>query len=177
MIRYLGHIDSLRFAAVLNFFVSAIALGTDMWLRKRPLENSVLIKEAKLQTKKIQTPSKAETDSVIIGGLALSGFCALAYQVLWTRLLILIIDNSVYSFTIILMAFLAGIALGSLSSASVFKVVKNQIVVFALIEIAIAQLSCFVFPFCVHFKHKAPAESYLSFLLATVPWAFSHQPF
>lgn len=167
LIRYLGHIDSLRFAAVLNFFVSAIALVTDMWLRKRPLENSVLIKEPKLQTKKIQTPSKAETNLVLIG-LALSGFCALAYQVLWTRLLILIIDNSVYSFTIILMAFLAGIALGSLSSASVFKVVKNQIVVFALIEIAIA-LSCFVFPFCVHFKHKAPAESYLSFLLTTVP--------
>jgi spermidine synthase len=49
LIRYLGHIDSLRFAAVLNFFVSAIALVTDMWLRKRPLENSVLIKQKRFK--------------------------------------------------------------------------------------------------------------------------------
>jgi len=83
LIRYLGHIDSLRFAAVLNFFVSAIALVTDMRLRKRPPDNSVPIKEPKLQTKKIQTPSRAETNLVLIG-LALSGFCALAYQLLWT---------------------------------------------------------------------------------------------
>jgi len=74
------------------------------------------------------------------------------------------------------MAFLAGIALGSLISAPVFKVVKNQIVTFALIEIATA-LSCFVFPFCIHLKHKAPAESYLSFLLTTVPLGFLYQPF
>ena len=42
-----------------------------------------------------------------------SGFCALGYEVLWTRMLTLVVGTSVYSFTIMLVAFLSGIALGS----------------------------------------------------------------
>ncbi len=46
-------------------------------------------------------------------GIGLSGFCALGYEVLWTRMLTLVVGTSVYSFTIMLVAFLGGIALGS----------------------------------------------------------------
>jgi spermidine synthase len=45
-----------------------------------------------------------------IGG---SGFCALGYEVLWTRTLSLVVGTSVYGFTIMLVAFLGGLALGS----------------------------------------------------------------
>jgi spermidine synthase len=45
-------------------------------------------------------------------GIGISGFCALAYEVLWTRVLGLVLGTSVYSFTIMLVAFLAGIAAG-----------------------------------------------------------------
>ena len=47
------------------------------------------------------------------GASALSGFCALGYEVLWTRVLTIAVGASVYGFTIILVAFLTGIALGS----------------------------------------------------------------
>jgi spermidine synthase len=50
---------------------------------------------------------------LILWGIALSGFCALGYEVLWTRVLTLGVGASVYGFTIILAAFLTGLALGS----------------------------------------------------------------
>lgn len=46
-------------------------------------------------------------------GIGVSGFCALGYEVLWTRMLALVVGTSVHSFAIMLVAFLAGIGIGS----------------------------------------------------------------
>jgi len=46
-------------------------------------------------------------------GIGISGFCALGYEVLWTRILTIVVGASVYGFTVMLVAFLTGIALGS----------------------------------------------------------------
>jgi spermidine synthase len=46
-------------------------------------------------------------------GYALSGFAALGYQVVWTRTLAIFSLNAVYSFTIMLVTFLIGLAAGS----------------------------------------------------------------
>ncbi len=50
---------------------------------------------------------------LVLWGIGVSGFCALGFEVLWTRVLGIVIGASVYGFTIMLMAFLSGIALGS----------------------------------------------------------------
>ena len=50
---------------------------------------------------------------MVLWGIGVSGFCALGYEVLWTRNITLAIGTSVYSFSIMLAAFLTGIALGS----------------------------------------------------------------
>lgn len=49
--------------------------------------------------------------------IALSGLCALGAQVVWTRLLSLLVGASVYTFSIILAVFLLGLALGSVCGA------------------------------------------------------------
>jgi len=77
-------------------------------------------------TSRIETPARSQrgasvaggevsnaTIRMILAGIAVSGFCALGYEVLWTRMLTLVIGTSVYSFTIMLVAFLAGIGAGS----------------------------------------------------------------
>ncbi|ABU56647.1 fused MFS/spermidine synthase [Roseiflexus castenholzii] len=46
-------------------------------------------------------------------GYTLSGFAALGYQVVWTRTLAIFSLNAVYSFTIMLVTFLIGLAVGS----------------------------------------------------------------
>jgi spermidine synthase len=51
--------------------------------------------------------------TLVIWGIGVSGFCALGYEVLWTRILAVVVGASVYSFTTMLIAFLTGIALGS----------------------------------------------------------------
>lgn len=49
---------------------------------------------------------------LVLWGIGVSGFCALGYEVLWTRILSMVVGASVYGFTVMLAAFLTGIALG-----------------------------------------------------------------
>jgi spermidine synthase len=48
-----------------------------------------------------------------LGGFAVSGAAAMTLQVLWTRALAVLIGSSIFSFTLILLAFLVGLGLGS----------------------------------------------------------------
>lgn len=50
---------------------------------------------------------------VAITAIALSGFTAMLYETLWTRILSMIIGTTVYAFTTMLAAFLMGIVLGN----------------------------------------------------------------
>ena len=69
------------------------------------------------------TPDSATKDAadtnlpfrLVFFGIGLSGFCAMGYEVLWTRILSIAIGASAYGFTLLLMAFLSGIALGSIA--------------------------------------------------------------
>jgi spermidine synthase len=49
----------------------------------------------------------------VLVAIGLSGFCALAGEVLWTRLLALMFGATVYTFAVVLAVFLVGLALGS----------------------------------------------------------------
>ena len=53
------------------------------------------------------------------------GFTALAYEVLWTRLLVFSIASTVYSFSMMLTVFLFGIFLGSLLLIPLLSKIKN----------------------------------------------------
>jgi spermidine synthase len=74
---------------------------------------------------------------IIITSFALSGFCSLAYEVLWTRVLSLVLGSSVYAFTIMLATFLAGIGFGSLIFAPVVDRLKRPVAWFAALEAVI----------------------------------------
>jgi spermidine synthase len=52
-------------------------------------------------------------DAVVYVAISLSGLCALAAEAIWTRLLGLLFGASVYTFSIILAVFLAGLGIGS----------------------------------------------------------------
>ena len=58
---------------------------------------------------------------IVGAAFGLSGLCAMVYEVAWSRFLTLIIGNSVYAFTLMLMAFLAGIAGGAALGARVVR--------------------------------------------------------
>ena len=58
--------------------------------------------------------SRASGDRALVYvAIALSGFCALAAQVIWTRVLSLLFGASTYTFSLILAVFLIGLGIGS----------------------------------------------------------------
>ena len=74
---------------------------------------------------------------VILAVYGLSGFCALAYEVLWTRVLIFYVHSTTYAFTIMLSSFLLGIALGSLVFGRLIDKTKQHLTLLAFIEVLI----------------------------------------
>ncbi len=63
---------------------------------------------------------------LVLWGIGVSGFCALGYEVLWTRILSIVIGASIYGFTLLLIAFLAGIGLGSTAYGLFFKMLEAR---------------------------------------------------
>src|SRR5688572_16536525 len=77
--------------------------------------------------------SEAASPAVKISGdralvyvaIALSGFCALAAQVIWTRVLSLLFGASSYTFSLILAVFLIGLGIGSSIGSIIAKTVER----------------------------------------------------
>lgn len=99
--------DTLVPAAIVNLAIGIFALFIKHDFKK-PVEVDVP-ESTSLETKKY--PKKNILLIIVIAGL--SGFAALSYEMLWTRLLINIFGSSTYAFSLMLMAFISGIALGS----------------------------------------------------------------
>lgn len=87
---------------------------------------------------------------VVFGALvlfAVSGFCSMSYEVIWTKLLALLVGPTTYSFTIVLVTFILGLALGSLffgwlgdrTSRPVHLLVVTQVVA-AILALAVSQV-------------------------------------
>lgn len=87
------------------------------------------------------TVSPADRYRWIAPVYALSGFTALAYEVLWTRILSLYLGNTTYAFSIMLSTFLCGIALGSAMASRAADRLKEPALRFALLEILIGLLA------------------------------------
>ncbi len=167
LIAYWGHFHVLLFACVLNLFIGGCAIVITRIAPKSDQVPAAKREKAKAPKRKALTLPKT-TLRLILLAIFIAGFATMAYQVLWTRLLILVIDNSVYSFTSIVMLFLGGIALGSLLAIPLFRKEKHLIPTFALLQMAFA-VSAYLVPFFVH-PGQVPGETrYDAFLLDRLP--------
>ncbi len=88
-------------AAAINFTVGGIGL----WLSHRT-------SHAAGETSDV-APLRAPGAGLVYATIAISGACALAAEVIWTRLLSLMLGATVYTFSIILAVFLTGLGIGS----------------------------------------------------------------
>lgn len=83
----------------------------------------------------------ARTVLVVFAAFAGSGFCTLALEVLWTRLLSLVFLGSTYAYTTMLASILVGIASGSLLAALVTDRVKDAVAALGVVEL-LAGIAC-----------------------------------
>jgi spermidine synthase len=75
---------------------------------------------------------------VVLAVFAVTGFCAMAYEVIWTRLLGLLVGPTTYSFTVVLVTFITGLALGSFFFGWLGDRVKLPAVLLVLTQMAAA---------------------------------------
>ena len=77
----------------------------------------------------------ARTVRAVYVAVALSGFCALAAEVVWTRMLALAFGATVYTFSIILAVFLLGLWAGSIAGAFVSRRASDAVGALAACQI------------------------------------------
>lgn len=93
---------------------------------------------AALSSAKVVEPERVDrTVKMVIGAFAVSGFCALALEVFWTRLLAVAFVGTTYAFTTMLAAILSGIGIGSLAAAPIADRVRHPVLVLGLVQASI----------------------------------------
>lgn len=80
----------------------------------------------------------------LLFGFALSGFSAMIYQVIWTRMLTLLIGSSTYAFSLIVTAFILGIGFGSIALSRFIDRKKDLLLYFALAQLLIGTSAIFI---------------------------------
>src|SRR6185295_11755439 len=78
---------------------------------------------------------------------ALSGFAALIYEVAWTRSLVLSLGSTVYAFTLILTAFILGLAAGSAVSSRLVHRARQPEAVLAVLQALIGLAAIALLPY------------------------------
>ena len=64
----------------------------------------------------------------------LSGLAALIYEIVWMKMLVLVIGNTIYSTTTVLASFMGGLALGSYLAGRLLPRFENPLRVYAILE-------------------------------------------
>jgi spermidine synthase len=126
---FLGLSKTIILAALVNLSVGLIILLHSF--------------DMKVKVKSITIVSKP-VDKLIIVVFFLSGFAAMAYQVLWTRMLSLTFGTSTYSFATVLSAFLLGLAVGSYIFSRFVDRVGDLFWLLAVVELGIASSAVFL---------------------------------
>src|SRR3989304_3261339 len=90
------------------------------------------------RAEKPRPPAAPAGVNVLLLGTALSGFAAMVYEVVWTRVLGLVLGSSVYAFGMMLLLFLAGLAAGSALFSRLRLTPGQSALAFAAAEAGIA---------------------------------------
>jgi spermidine synthase len=123
---------STNIAAAVNIVIGGIALR--IGARAAQKGRLSIVEQTSHANDPLVKPWRA---FMIFGAVFLSGFVALAYEIAWIRLLALVLGSSTYSFSLMLAAFIAGIALGSyLTSHRIFPHIDSYLL-FGIAEISI----------------------------------------
>ncbi len=114
--------------------------------------NAVLVYVLSLRQHRFLEPRQAYKDSAeepgadlpsgvikfVLWAFAIEGFTTLAYEVLWSRILIdFSYDKSVYFYTTVILSFIFGLSIGSIIIAKITDKKRNLLALFGIIEGAI----------------------------------------
>ncbi len=149
LIKFVGISRTHNLAVILNLAVGATVLAMHRMAQAVP-------PSASPSQRPRQVASTGEGDVpeyssslilLVLGAFALSGAAALAYEVLWTRVLAVTFHSTTYSFTLMLSTFLCGLALGSYLYGRYFHRQRRLVLFFGAIQILIGLYALGLIPF------------------------------
>ena len=151
LIEALGIRWTLGVGIAINFAVAAIAI---VLARKALAIEDASSQPETVAEDKTSSPATQSTDSrqptadshLALWAIGISGFCALAYEVLWTRIMVFFLGSTTYAFATMLAAFLFGIALGSMVLARWVDRIKQPVAVFGIIQLGIGLFALILMP-------------------------------
>ncbi len=151
LIPNLGLSWTIYLAAFLNISIGIVVLNIS---RKSALLVASESDEKTVERKKKRERREEEmvngrstfTIALVMAAIGLSGVAAMIYQVVWTRVLTLFIGSSVYAFSLIVTAFILGLALGSLALARFIDRRRDLVMAFAVVEGAIGASGLLLVP-------------------------------
>jgi spermidine synthase len=135
-----GEMATILIGVCINLAAAAIAY----WIFRREEERDRGAETSGRVPSSVQRRISPYGDAVrrfVLIAFAVNGFSALAYEVVWTRQLILFLKTSIYAFSGMLAVFLIGIASGSVFMNRFVDKLKAPIVVFGLLEVCVGFLS------------------------------------
>jgi spermidine synthase len=131
LLPFAGMSASLFTAAVINF---AVATGAMIFFRNYEggTGNTVQLKKKEKPLQVHPLPGW-----LFPSVLASSGFCVMAFEVLWSRALVFYLTSTTYSFTVVLSVVLTGLAVGGLAATVIAKKTRRPAAWIAALQIFI----------------------------------------
>ena len=126
-------VTATQFAATVNILVAVFAIVLAWRTLPFPVPQTLTADTGGLQPLVIELPK-----FIVYGAIAVSGLTALGAQVVWTRLMSLMLGATVYTFTIILAVFLTGLAVGSSIGSYFVRVNSRPALLFGWSQLALA---------------------------------------
>ncbi len=127
LIPFLGLRMTALTAAMISFLILSVALA----LTKGERAGFRRVGLSKISPKKF-------SGNWVLWVYLLCGFAALAYEVIWNRILVLHIGSSVYAYSIMLAIYLSGVTLGAALMSGYVNKLRRPVLTFMLIQFAIA---------------------------------------
>jgi len=169
-LEFFGELRTILLGVFLNFLVAGLAYTIYKKEVKTP-EGPALNQALPGATLRKISPYSDKIRRVVLLAFMLSGFTSLAYEVIWTRQLILFLQTSIYAFSGMLAVFLTGIALGSIFMRNRADRFVRPLVIFGILELVIGFLSLsnlYLFPVFDGFSINTVVDRVWVSLAATV---------
>ncbi|MXV76602.1 tetratricopeptide repeat protein [Candidatus Poribacteria bacterium] len=142
LIEALGIRWTLGVGIAINFAVAAIAIV----LARKALATEADEPQEETQQLESEDVTHQPERFLVLWAIGISGFCALAYEVLWTRIMVFFLGSTTYAFATMLAAFLFGIALGSIVLARWVDRIKQPIAIFGIAQLGIGLFALILMP-------------------------------
>jgi len=144
LIGTVGISGTIAVAAALNLVAaaSALMLGAAVRPALRVQSSEARVPSSRpLGTQSSELGTSPLVRRLVIITFAVQGFASLAYEVVWTRVLAIILDGTTYAFSIVLATVLLGIALGSALVGPLMSRPLPWVRVYALLQAGVAALA------------------------------------